>query len=1120
MTTLPDQAARDLIATRLDLNLLVEAGAGSGKTENLARRMAAGIAEGVYQIEEMAAVTFTRKAAAELRGRFQQTLETRLVDETEPEKIARIRAALSSLERLFTGTIHAFCARLLRERPVEAGIAPGFTELDEVAAAELQQQSWRDYLSRERALGSDTLRALEAAGIQPKDLDDEFASVCLFEEVEFPAADAQPPDPDPAWRALDEMWATLRPKVPWPVPPDTTCGVQKQAREFDWRQRASRARRPADLAALLAIWDRTPKVVMKRWEGVTSNTRALRAELQELLGQFREAVVTPYLTAWRQHVYRLAIELLVDARDYAREVRFARLVLNYGDLLQRAAKLLREQPDVRRALQEKYHWLFVDEFQDTDPIQAEVLLLLSADEEALNKSQELGVRSKEKAVSEADWTRVRPRPGSLFVVGDPKQSIFRFRRADIEVYDRVRRIIEQSGGQTVPLEASFRAVSALCEWVNGVFGDVFPDAPTPEQPEFHRLEPIRDDQASPAGVCVLLHDDSVDRRDVAGEDAARIVAYIRTEVAAGRRRPDDFLVLTRIKKQLARYAAALERFEVPVEVCGAGAFGDSEHVRELAALLRSLSDPDDGVALVGVLRGPFFGVSDEELFRYRQAGGIFNLAVPVAGERDEAPPPTLQAAPRTGHRRRSDQPSLFDALTEVTRPAAETALIELRAMYRWTRQLPAAAAAERILERTGFLALAAAGTPGGADAGDLLHAVDRVRQVAEDGGTLAEAAAALTREIESSDVESLPLEPGRSDVVRVMNLHKAKGLEAAVVFLADPCTSGGSRGVDIRIERDGERAVGFLRFARRRNFTETVLAEPEGWAERAAVEQQFLDREEDRLRYVAATRAKDLLVVSRSPKAKGGPWTAFDAALATAPALEPAEAANASRQARKDDWEDLAAAAALAAADRRDRLSRAAAPSWLVESVTGERREITVREDDPARLLRGPATGMEWGELVHALLEYALRQGAVDCSRLTRLARWLTFGNPALESVIPEALDTVEQVAASGWWATAMASGERHVEVPFAIVREQEEEGRPIVRHGVIDLVYRDDDGWRIVDHKTDQLGERGATELAERYRHQLECYGEAWRAVTGGDAGSVRTGLHAVRTGEVCWTP
>ena len=144
MSDLPDQDARDLIVSRLDLNLVVEAGAGSGKTENLARRMAAGIAEGVYAIEGMAAVTFTRKAAAELRGRFQHTLEQRLVEESEPAKAERIRAALASLERFFAGTIHAFCARLLRERPVEAGVAPGFTELDEIADVELQQRSWRE----------------------------------------------------------------------------------------------------------------------------------------------------------------------------------------------------------------------------------------------------------------------------------------------------------------------------------------------------------------------------------------------------------------------------------------------------------------------------------------------------------------------------------------------------------------------------------------------------------------------------------------------------------------------------------------------------------------------------------------------------------------------------------------------------------------------------------------------------------------------------------------------------------------------------------------------------------------------------------------------------------------
>jgi ATP-dependent helicase/nuclease subunit A len=153
----PDQKARELIERRLDINMLVEAGAGSGKTESLARRMAAGIVEGRYDVQRMAAVTFTKKAAAELRGRFQIALERRLKEEPEPTRRGRIQQALAGLERLFAGTIHSFCAHLLRERPVEAGVVPGFNEADDAADAELRWRAWRDYLERKRALGSPVL---------------------------------------------------------------------------------------------------------------------------------------------------------------------------------------------------------------------------------------------------------------------------------------------------------------------------------------------------------------------------------------------------------------------------------------------------------------------------------------------------------------------------------------------------------------------------------------------------------------------------------------------------------------------------------------------------------------------------------------------------------------------------------------------------------------------------------------------------------------------------------------------------------------------------------------------------------------------------------------------------
>jgi len=153
-----DARSRRLIREELLTNILVEAGAGSGKTQMLAERMAAGVAAGVYQIEHMAAVTFTRKAASELRGRFHLALEAELAKATDQAARARIQSALSNLERFFAGTIHAFCARLLRERPVEAGISPGFTELDEVQDLELRRRAWREFTTNARTAGADYVR--------------------------------------------------------------------------------------------------------------------------------------------------------------------------------------------------------------------------------------------------------------------------------------------------------------------------------------------------------------------------------------------------------------------------------------------------------------------------------------------------------------------------------------------------------------------------------------------------------------------------------------------------------------------------------------------------------------------------------------------------------------------------------------------------------------------------------------------------------------------------------------------------------------------------------------------------------------------------------------------------
>jgi len=1055
----PDQPARDLISARLDINLLVEAGAGSGKTECLARRMAAGVLEGRYKVEEMAAVTFTRKAAAELRGRFQLTLERALADEQDATKRPRAQQALRHLERLFAGTIHAFCAHLLRERPVEAGVAPGFTELDEIAEMDQRRWAWRDYLDRQRGQGSPALRELLDAGARPVDLDRAFDKVCNYPEVDFPAGDAPRPDPTQARAALERFWAALIALLPDGGPRESTCSVQKRMREFARRLRVASLEDPRALAELVAEWESEPRVVQKWWPRGKADKEKVAALFTAL---HRDAL--PFLDAWYRYVYRLAVTLLLAGREHAAAARRRAVTLNYNDLLQYAATLLRDNLEVRAALQNKYRWLFVDEFQDTDPIQAEVILLLA------------GAPSVER-----DWTRVPLRPGALFVVGDPKQSIYRFRRADIEIYQRVRQRIEETDGQVVTLTACFRSVPAVCDWVNTAFGNLFPTEATPHQPGFAGLKAARDDRGPAAGVRTIEVPNTVSGGDAVAEFDAEVIArFIRAHVDARRRVPGDFLVLTRTRKALPIYTRALEALHLPVEVSGGAAFAQSTAVTGLADLLRGLSDPDDGPAVVGVLRGPLFGLSDPELFRHRQAGGGFLVTAPD--------------------------------VAEMAGPVGE-ALRALRRMYEWTRRLPAPAAVERILETTGLLATTAAESPGGAEAGDLLHAVDRIRQVSEEGGTLADAAEALIEDLSSAEIESVPLEPGRTNVVRVMNLHKAKGLEAPVVFLADP-VRGWIGSIDVRVVRDGLSALGYFELSRAKgDYGRTILGRPAGWQEHQEQERAYLEAEQRRLLYVAATRARDLLVVSRPANAGGRsrPWQMLEPFLVKAPALAVPPVA----VPPTPKLPDLSAGARLAAEVAREvRLEGLRAPSWQVESVTGTaHRAGPYGHPLQEGKTREPDTGMAWGSLIHFLLEHAMRGPQPDRAHLERLATWFAFDKMELRRVIPEALDTVERVMAAEFWQQAQAAEERAVEVPFAV--RVEEAGAPLrLLHGVIDLAFRTATGWTLIDYKTDQLG-GGVDQLAARYAPQIRAYATHWSAQLNTPT---RAALHFIRNGETRW--
>jgi len=450
------------------------------------------------------------------------------------------------------------------------------------------------------------------------------------------------------------------------------------------------------------------------------------------------------------------------------------------------------------------------------------------------------------------------------------------------------------------------------------------------------------------------------------------------------------------------------------------------------------------------------------------------------------------------------------------------AMRRLSEMTKLTWSLPMGAVVDRILEDTGWLALGGT-TANGARAGHLLQAVDRVRQIVEDGGGLAAAAAALADDGQSSESEALPLEPGRRNVVRLMNLHKAKGLEATVTFLADP---RGDRPfpIALRVERKGTRAVGHLRVARKGLYNSLItIGQPRNWAAFEEEEKKYVSAERLRLMYVAATRAKDLLVVCRSSKASANKaWDVFAPMLAKAPELAIAKdhPKSAETPARKVSATERAAAARA----REAAQGRLTAPSWAVASVTGQATGAKTEAQGAkaeARSAKADA-GAAWGSLVHGLLEHLVRHQDASRSDLERLSRWLTVEAPELRLVIPNALDLVQQIAAAPFWKDIQQAEDVQAEVPFSVAipagkrfGDLEASAVPTVLRGVIDVVYRAADGWRILDYKTDVSLAPGET-LVIRHGHQLEHYQRAFEQATLEKVSG--RGIVGTRVGKVEW--
>lgn len=1096
--TIPDQAVREIIRTRLNKSFLVEASAGSGKTHCLIERMVALIREGEASVQQIAAITFTVKAAGELRNRFQNSLELELKKcKSGTAELERLSDALAHLDQAFIGTIHSFCGRLLRERPVEAGIDPEFREGDDLQIELLKGQTWQSYLE-DVHLGREILPDdFVRSGLSLFDLQSLYEQLSEYDDVEFErTAMAMPGEAlEITLKATLEFMDQANAVMPERPPPGRSWeGLQENLLRANAIRVHLNLAKEADVVRFLEIFE-TGEVKQfvygqeggRRVQIPVWTTREAGKNVQVSVHELRTEHLLPALNAWRTWCYPLVLGAVERAVDRFRIRRRQAGVLSFQDLLMDSVKLLRDSPsyiEVREYFQRRLTHIFVDEFQDTDPIQAEVMFLITADNPA-----------------ESDWKKATPRQGSLFIVGDPKQSIYRFRRADISIYDLVK---EKFAGNVLTLTSTFRIAAGLCDRLNPALQGLIEKHKAPYQAAYTELHPVR-----PAAVkdpIRYVYHETVQGQmgehsknfRVASKDAetiARIISdmkdwslnlfqdHLEGEIGTRKRigaKWGDFLILARQKTHLPIYATALEKLGIPYRVSGANAF-KSREISPFMNLLTAVADPENSIALVAYLRDALAGISDEALYQFKSAGGSFE--------------------------------SLWHLLrkSEELSPEIHSAALRIKAGADYVRRYLPSVAVESLLEDSGLLALTRSQESGGSRAGSLLRIVSLAKRMEREGMSFVEIVARLEdihqRGTGADYSESLSLHPAQDDAVTLMNLHKAKGLEAPVVFLADPRTLSWHT-PRLHVRRAGGRAKGFIKvYGKLADGSEVVLAQPKDWDQLEQIETEYLKAEENRLIYVAATRARDLLVISHYQRSKGSephpgaapdrPWEPLfkrikEPLRLTIPREPDLDYVNPPENLNRETFQRQAERNRLGL--RTQTYAQNTAHSLAADPGTVEGVQF-----DPGRI-----GGVAWGTVIHRLL--------ADCAIFNRpssevLARKYLAEEGLSGELIQKAVDEVEVVRNSGLWQRLTDSEARYAEVPFAIRLEPGEEaelkvqaaatGIPTLFKGTVDLAFKEKAGWVIVDYKTEATEGR-LEQLKEHYRPQISFYGRAWHKLVG----------------------
>ena len=851
MTPLADEEARRRIRHDLDTTLVVEAAAGTGKTTELVCRILSLLRHGA-SLSRIVAVTFTEKAAGEMKLRLRAEIEkARAAAAASEEEKHRLDLALSELEEARISTIHGFCADLLRERAVEAKVDPQF----EVAGEEEKERLYGECFERwfQTALADPPEGVRRVLRRRARDRDAQGprltlkrAGADLIEQRDFSTPWRR--DPFQREQAIDAIVARLETLAGYVVKADAKDDYLVQnlihVRRFTSELHAKEAvRGPENRRDYDGIEAGLRDLVtgkVKRswnWKGSSRGFRdpATRKEALELRERLREDI-TLLLDAMDADLAAcLFRELHPLVSDYEK-LKTRKGKLDFLDLLLLTRDLLSHDHAVRSELQARFSHLLVDEFQDTDPLQADILMLLAADDP-----------------NERDPYAARPLPGKLFVVGDPKQSIYRFRRADVALYEAAKRRLLTRGAELIHLTTSFRSVPSIQAMVNAAFAPLMQGGGDGSQATYVPLTPFREEPEGRPTIVALpvprpysdwgkivnfkIEDSVPDAVGAFVDFLIQKSGFTITERGdPSKRVPVEARHVCLLFKRFQQfgedvtrpYVRALEARHVPHVLVGGRSFHQREEVLAIRNALSAIEWPEDEFSVYATLRGPFFAVSDDALLAFRYPEGKL---VPSRRLNPLRPMPPSE-------------------LNDLTREVADS-LAVLGRLHRGRNRRPIADTLAQLLEATRAHAGVAIWPTGEQALGNLLRVLDLARRFEAAGATSFRSFVnRLDEEAERGGAAEAPVVEEGTDGVRIMTVHKAKGLEFPVVILVDPTAPATQQKPSRYV--DAERKLWVMPLA-------------------GCAPAELLEKREDvlrhdaaeavRLAYVAATRARELLVV-------------------------------------------------------------------------------------------------------------------------------------------------------------------------------------------------------------------------------------------------------------------